>query len=276
MPGLKPLPPSELDARLDQAARSLGVTITVRDLTGWLRGNDGKSLIDPRRFSHQQQAVCAKGFAPACVATCRHAASAGLRARPQAHVQTCWKGVREVVVPLVRDGTLQGYCFAGAWRGERPPRGSPWAAAWRDLPDWDPVRGAAVAAALGLVAEGLWEAAEALRGGGLAGDDRAAVIRRFIRDHLALASVRLALARHLGLTPSRTSHLVREIFGRSLQALVNEERLHAAQRHLADTQDPVADIGAAVGWPDAPHFARIFRRLSGRSPARWRAEHRLA
>jgi len=134
---------------------------------------------------------------------------------------------------------------------------------------------AAVAAALGLVADGLWDAAEAQRAHGSAGDGRAAGIRGFVREHLALASIRLALARHLGLSRSRTSHLVREVCGCSLQALVQEERLHAAQRRLADTDETVAAIGAAVGWPDAPHFARIFRRRTGRSPARWRAEHRL-
>src|SRR5690606_16406173 len=158
-------------------------------------------------------------------------------------------GVREVLVPIIHQGSLQGYCFAGAWRGERPPAGSAWLAAWRALPAWDARRGAAVAAALGLLAEGLWAEAAALRAGLASGDDRAAVLRRLVRAHLALASVRLALARHLGLTRSRTSHLVREVCGRSLQALVQEERLHAARRRLADTLDPVAEIGAAVGWP---------------------------
>jgi AraC-like DNA-binding protein len=76
------------------------------------------------------------------------------------------------------------------------------------------------------------------------------------------------------LSPSRTSHLVQELLGKSLQELVIDERLAAAQRLLADTDLAVAEIGTRVGWPDPPHFARIFRRQTALSPAAWRSQHR--
>jgi two-component system, response regulator YesN len=138
------------------------------------------------------------------------------------------------------------------------------------------MRARAIAAALALAADGLWLAAQSARNAEVDSNDRAAVIRNFIRGHLRHASVRLALARHLELSPSRTSHVVREVCGRSLQDVVSEERLRQAQRFLADSHDSVAAIGSAVGWNDPPHFARLFRRLTGVSPAQWRAEHRVA
>lgn len=275
MPGYEPIAEIPLEARLQALEAMLGVVITVRDLTGWLRGNDGKSLIDPRRNGHQRQAVCARGFTPACVAHCRHATNAALRDHPGPHVSSCWKQVREVVVPVTRQGTLQGYLFAGAWRVPGPPPQGAWLAAWRRLPAWSATRGAAVTAALAVVADGLWEAAARARTA-FAPADRPGLIRQFIRAHLAQPVGRDGLARHLGLSPSRTSHAVREACGTSLQQVVAEERVAAAKRLLADSTESVAAIGAAVGWPDPPHFTRIFRRLTGLPPGAWREQHRLA
>jgi len=275
MPGYEPTADASLEARLQALEAMLAVTITVRDLTGWLRGNDGKSLIDPRRNGHQRQAVCARGFTQACVAHCRHATNAALRDHPGPHVSSCWKQVREVVVPVIRQGTLHGYLFAGAWRVPGPaPRGA-WLAAWRRLPAWSPTHGAAVTAALAVVADGLWEAATQARAEP-ATTDRAGTIRQFIRDHLGQPLGRGGLARHLGLSSSRTSHVVREACGTSLQQVIAEERVAAAKRLLAESNDPVAAVGAAVGWPDPPHFTRIFRRLTGLPPGTWREQHRVA
>lgn len=180
-----------------------------------------------------------------------------------------------MVVPVIRQGTLHGYLFAGAWRIPGPaPRGA-WLAAWRRLPAWSPQHGAAVTAALAVVADGLWDAAARARTEPVT-TDRAGRIRQFIRAHLAQPVGRDGLARHLGLSPSRTSHVVRDACGLSLQQVIAEERVAAAKRLLAESAESVAAIGAAVGWPDPPHFTRIFRRLAGLPPGAWREQHRVA
>jgi AraC-like DNA-binding protein len=271
-----PLPAADLEAALAASEAAWGVTITVRDLTGWLRGGDGRPLLDPERNSHRRQSVCDRGFAPACIQHCRHATTAALRAGPAAACQhTCWKQVREVVVPVVRGQALHGYLFAGAWRAPDPPPRGPWTAAWRRLPAWPPPRPEALAAALALLADGLWLAAERRRAAPPppGADGR---IRAWVAARLARPIGRAGLARELGLSPSRTSHVVQEACGCSLQELVARERVAAAQRLLADGDQPVAAVGAQVGWPDTPHFTRMFRRLAGMPPGAWRQRHRLA
>ena len=275
MPGFEPLEPSDAESALRAVESAFGITVTARDLTGWLRADSGISLIDPQRNSHQRQAVCARGFAPACVAHCRAATTAALLADGKPLAQTCWKQVREVVVPVIRNGILQGYLFAGAWRAPGPPPNGAWRREWEKLAPWSAPRAAAVAAALGLVADALWEAAARARTA-RGGSDRASRIHAFVRAHLADGSGRAALARHLGLSAERTSHAVREACGASLQELIAAERLAAAQRLLAEGQDPVAEVGARVGWGDPPHFARTFKRLAGLPPGAWRDRHRLA
>lgn len=58
---------------------------------------------------------------------------------------------------------------------------------------------------------------------------------------------------------------------------VREECQHEAARQLLrDTDLPVADIAAILGYADSPAFIRAFRRWTGTAPAGWRAALRLA
>ena len=43
---------------------------------------------------------------------------------------------------------------------------------------------------------------------------------------------------------------------------------------VPSTDDPVADIGAKVGWPDPSHFARRFRQVHGCGPRAYRVSSR--
>ncbi|GDY11132.1 hypothetical protein LBMAG53_00090 [Planctomycetota bacterium] len=77
---------------------------------------------------------------------------------------------------------------------------------------------------------------------------------------VSVAHLHLLMRRHLRSTPWQ------ELAAR---------RLAAARQLLATTDQPVAGIGAAVGWPDPVHFGRIFRQREGLSPGAWRRRHRL-
>lgn len=53
-------------------------------------------------------------------------------------------------------------------------------------------------------------------------------------------------------------------------------RAERAAAMLARTDDPVASIGAAVGWPDPAYFSRRFRAEFGVSPREYRHRHQRA
>ena len=57
-------------------------------------------------------------------------------------------------------------------------------------------------------------------------------------------------------------------------AYANRRRAERAAVLLSGTDDPVASIGADVGWPDPSHFARRFRHEYGVSPRTYRARSR--
>jgi AraC-like DNA-binding protein len=60
--------------------------------------------------------------------------------------------------------------------------------------------------------------------------------------------------------------------GMGYRAITNEIRFEIAQQLLTDTQVPLAQIAAALGYSEASAFTRAFRRWSGRSPTTWRDE----
>ncbi|GAB3146986.1 hypothetical protein GCM10027058_05210 [Microbacterium neimengense] len=61
---------------------------------------------------------------------------------------------------------------------------------------------------------------------------------------------------------------MRERFGYGYAILVRIERARRAQE-LLRTGLPLADVAAAAGFADQPHFSREFRRLVGASPAQF-------
>ena len=58
----------------------------------------------------------------------------------------------------------------------------------------------------------------------------------------------------------------------SYRALTNEIRFEIARQLLEDTDVPLSQIAAALGYSEASAFTRAFRRWSGETPSTWRAE----
>ena len=64
-----------------------------------------------------------------------------------------------------------------------------------------------------------------------------------------------------------TFHIVADGF-----RFTNEIRFEIARQLLEDTEVPLAQIAAALGYSEASAFTRAFRRWSGQTPTAWRAE----
>ncbi|MCG7394287.1 AraC family transcriptional regulator [Microvirga sp. ACRRW] len=60
--------------------------------------------------------------------------------------------------------------------------------------------------------------------------------------------------------------------GMGYRALTNEIRFEIARQLLQDTEVPLAQIAAALGYSEASAFTRAFRRWSGQTPTNWRCD----
>ena len=81
------------------------------------------------------------------------------------------------------------------------------------------------------------------------------------------------MARKVGLSTSRLSHLFREETGVSPLKYIEQHRLYRACHLLHMTLMPISDIAREVGYEDAAYFSSIFRRTFKRTPRQFRAEN---
>jgi AraC-like DNA-binding protein len=278
-----PLPDRDRNP-IERAIRSLEdllrVSITVIDRDGVFHSPEGLSLLDYNRQSHKKNPVCAHGFSDtACIWHCRHEMNARGAEEDGPFVHTCWKGVREVVVPLVRNGIHFGSLYAGIWRQAgvlRPPTNEPLPdeaiEAYGQLPEFDESRAELIAAMLATFAQGMLSQLDEAVILDAPPESRKAEIRRYIRYHAARRIALADLAEELHLSASRTSHAVRDLFGKSFRDLLREERVQRAKYLLQSSDYPVGQIARQVGMPDEYHFNRTFKACVGIPPGRFRKQ----
>src|SRR5882724_1488828 len=75
-----------------------------------------------------------------------------------------------------------------------------------------------------------------------------------------------------GMSPHYFSELFRQSTGRTPHTYVLHQRIERAKQRLRDPECSVIDAGLEAGFENPSHFARVFRRLVGTTPSRFRAE----
>ncbi len=78
------------------------------------------------------------------------------------------------------------------------------------------------------------------------------------------------LADVANLHPTYFSTLFTRAMGDSPTVYVNRRRVEWAKRLLRDTRSPLQEIASTVGFCDPYYFSRVFKRLTGTTPGRFR------
>jgi two-component system response regulator YesN len=97
------------------------------------------------------------------------------------------------------------------------------------------------------------------------------ILRNYRRSDLSLPLV----AESVSLSPSYLSKLYHHEMGRSYLDSITSLRIDESKRLLAGTNDRIADIGQAVGYPNPQYFCTLFKKVEGLSPAEYRESHRM-
>ncbi len=93
---------------------------------------------------------------------------------------------------------------------------------------------------------------------------------QFMREHLTRPLSLRALARRAGISPSRFSALFKEQTGVSPIEHHIRLRMQAACHLLDTTAMSIKEIAGHLGYDDPYYFSRIFRKVTGSSPAAYR------
>jgi len=80
------------------------------------------------------------------------------------------------------------------------------------------------------------------------------------------------LTEESGLSPYYVSRLFRQSHGMNLPHYLRLRRVEVARHLLISSDLGVGQIGAEVGIPDPQYFNKVFRRVTGQSPAAYRLE----
>lgn len=244
-----------------------GVAVCVHDVAGRFVGRLGE-----RRLRHDHR-LCRAVKASGQERTCARFDAGALREiaarRPDGFAKVCHAGLVELVVPQVEHGFVNWVLFAGVWadpglaeavRDRRSPvrlqQVPPLPAAWPDL--LDALR--SLAARLTLSAPPPLPAPAS----------RQEAVVGFLRLNHHRDIGLPDLARALGVSPSRASHLVSRLLGRPFARLLAETRLASAQELLRCTELPVAEAAMRAGYGDLSHFHAAFRAATATTPAAWR------
>ncbi len=105
-------------------------------------------------------------------------------------------------------------------------------------------------------------------------------LRRALFDRLALprpAAHSMASHAHaLGVTPTHLTRVCSSALGRTAAELLTGRTLHAARTALEDTDNPIKDIAAQVGFSSAAYFTRFVQKHTQLTPSALRRVSKAA
>ncbi|HEX8687874.1 MAG TPA: AraC family transcriptional regulator [Pyrinomonadaceae bacterium] len=80
-----------------------------------------------------------------------------------------------------------------------------------------------------------------------------------------------AVAAAVGVHPVHLAHTFRRHYRCSVGEYLRRRRVEFACRRIASSKDPLADVALAAGFSSQSHLSRVFKRVTGMTPAEYRA-----
>ncbi|RCW48558.1 helix-turn-helix transcriptional regulator [Paenibacillus prosopidis] len=99
---------------------------------------------------------------------------------------------------------------------------------------------------------------------------RATRMQRYIEEHATTTFMVEDVARHVSLSVSRSVHLFKSTFGKSMIEYAHEIRLSAAMERMKYTSMTLDQIAESCGFGAYPYFYKIFKKKYGVSPGAYR------
>ena len=191
----------------------------------------------------------------------------------------CHAGLRECIAPVRLRGVPAGFVMMGQFRleGDKMPKlpgASPeqlrrLRAEFNALPCFSEEKLQAILGMLRTLIDYITLRELAV----LKGDRLRSEIDKYIERH-ALEDIKLPdMAKKLGRSVSSISQFLRKNYHTTFKGLVLENRLKHAEKYWKEHPDAtVAEVAFTAGFSDQFYFSRVFHRLRGLPPGKYRSE----
>lgn len=83
-----------------------------------------------------------------------------------------------------------------------------------------------------------------------------------------------SLAAPFGISPSSLKNYFQGVYGKNISTWLREARMSAASLALRESNQPVAEIAASVGYENASKFSAAFKNFLGETPLEYRRQSR--
>ncbi len=94
--------------------------------------------------------------------------------------------------------------------------------------------------------------------------------KEYIESHLGEDITPTHLCRHLQISRTKLYDLFRREQGQGISAYILRRRMHRAKKLLKTTELTIKEISRQVGFTDYNYFSRVFKKIYGRSPRKYR------
>lgn len=98
------------------------------------------------------------------------------------------------------------------------------------------------------------------------------LMKNYIRSHYRNKITKETLAATIGKSPNYTATLFRRMTGQTISEYVHEVRINQALYLLKESQLTVKEIAEVLGYNDVTYFHKIFKRITGKTPAAFSKE----
>ena len=95
-------------------------------------------------------------------------------------------------------------------------------------------------------------------------------IERYIRNHYTTELSMQDVAKAMNYSEAYFCKLFKQCFKVNFSAWLNEFRVEKAKEMLLHTRMSIREISLACGYTDANYFARVFKRITGKTPSEYR------
>lgn len=208
-----------------------------------------------------------------CSEHCNYGATRRAAAERKPFVSTCFCGVTELVMPLFSGNIHAATIFAGMFRQKNFDLSSfplRYRKLYLQMPEWSDSVHQNLEGLLLSAGYSMLMLAENLRKTDKSEQGRAGEIRKFFRTRYAQNTGVADLAEVLGLSESRTIHLLQSEFQKGFSQLLTEERLKHVEQLLRESDLPLRKIAEMCGFRNEYYLSTVFKKYCGISPGQKR------